>query len=639
MLDIFRTAAKTWIVKLLFALLAITFVWWGVGSSSSNRSLGTGAAITVGSVEVPASEVEEEFKRDFERMQGQFGGRITAEEARKLGFMESTIQTITTRLLVDEAAQKLGLRVSDATVVHAVASDPNLKDDQGQVDRERLRAALARMGLTEQAYMKIARAEQIRNQLALSLTAGVTAPKSLVDSLARRRYEERTADAITVADTAVPPPPAPTAEQIETFYKANTKQFMAPEYRALTILLLRPEDVDSQTQVTDAEISSAYDQRQGEFNIPEKRQASQILLTDQAQADKATQLIHDGKDLTAIAKDLNAKILDLGTVSQSELPPELADPIYKATAGSIIGPVKSDLGWHVIKLSSVTKGEVKTLDQVKPQLIAGIRHQKDADALSALSSKVDDALGGGASLEDAAKSFGLKVVKLDAVDQKGLDANDKPAADLPKGANLLDIAFHTDQGTESQMTDNGPNGYFLVRVDSVTAPAPRPLAAVSAKVSASLAAENRHASAKTKAEALATMLKSGTPLADIEKAPGITVKTIPAFTRDGGHSDGLPPAMVSQLFDKTVGDVAVSEAMPEKAPVDKATADSAATGWVAARLSKIIPVDLNQRAEAVKTIAKTLSQSVGGDLSDELLAAYNAKFGVKIDRSQLTREE
>lgn len=624
MLDIFRTAAKTWIVKLLFAFLALSFVAWGVGDYTRNRPLGTGPAITVGSVDVSASEVEEEFKRDFQRMQGQFGGHLTPDDARKLGFLDNTIQAITTRLLVDEAARRLGLTVSDATVIRAVANDPNLKDDQGQVDRERLRAALSRMGLSEQAFLKIARAEQTRNQLAMAMTAGIAAPKSLVDGLARRRFEERVADTVTVADSAVPVPAAPTAEQIETFYKANTKLFMAPEYRALTILLLRPADVDNQIQISDEEIAGAYDQHAAEFNIPEKRQASQILLTDQAQADKAGELVKEGRDITAIAKTLNAQILDLGTVTQAELPQELSDPVFSESAGKTFGPVRSDLGWHVIKIYSVTKPEVKKLETVKPQLIDELHKQKTADALSAMSSKVDDALGGGASLEDAANTFGLKLVKLPGVDQKGMDANSRPAADLPKGANLLDVAFHTDQGTESQMTENGADGYFLVRVDSVTAPAPRPLAAVKTTVASTLAAENRHASAKQKAEALAESLKTGTPVSAIDKTPGITVKTTAAFTRDGGHADDLPPALVGQLFDKAVGDVAVADA---------------STGWVVARLAAVKPVDLAQRPDAVKTIATSLSQSVASDLADELLAGLNAQIGVKIDRSQLSREE
>ena len=243
MLHTFRNAAKTWVVKLLFALLAFSFVAWGVGDFVRRSAMGTGPAISVGNVDVPATEVEMEFKRDIERLQATFKGRLTEETARQIGYLDRTIQTITTRLLVDNAAQKLGLAASDATVLRAVTNDPGLKNEQGQVDRERLRAALARMGMSEQAFLKVARAEQTRNQLALSLPGGVAAPMTLIEPLVRRRYEERTVEAAIVTDAAVPAPAAPDQAELEAYYGANTDRFMAPEYRALTVLKLRPADV------------------------------------------------------------------------------------------------------------------------------------------------------------------------------------------------------------------------------------------------------------------------------------------------------------------------------------------------------------------------------------------------------------
>ena len=111
MLDIFRSAAKTWIVKLLFGLLALSFVAWGVGDSIRRSAFGTGPAMSVAGTDLSAPEVEAEFKRDVERLQAQAGGRLTLEMARKAGLMENTIQQLSTKLLVDAAAKKLGLAV------------------------------------------------------------------------------------------------------------------------------------------------------------------------------------------------------------------------------------------------------------------------------------------------------------------------------------------------------------------------------------------------------------------------------------------------------------------------------------------------------------------------------------------------
>ncbi len=622
MLHTFRNAAKTWVVKLLFALLALSFVAWGVGDFVKRSAMGTGPAITVGGVEVPATEVNMEFKREIERLQATFKGQLTEETARKIGYLDQTIQTITTRLLVDNASKSLGLAASDATVLKAVTNDPGLKNEQGLVDRERLRAALARMGMTEAGFLKIARAEQTRNQLAQSLTGGIVAPMTLVDPLVRRRYEQRVAEAAFVSDTAVPAPAAPTQAELETYYNGNTDKFMAPEYRALTVLKLRPADVESQIQLTDSDIAAAYDQHQGEYNTPEKRQSSQILIADEAKADKAAEQVKQGRDITAIAKSLDAKIIDLGIVDKSELPPELQDAVFQAASGTTVGPIKSDLGWHVIKVYQVIPAQTKTLEQVKTQLTEKVHNDRVVDLLAELSNKVEDALGGGASIEEAARRFSLNISTFDAVDAKGLGLNGKAVDSLPKEPSFLNIAFHTDQGAESQMADNGKEGYFLIRVDGITAPAPKPLAQVKTEAVAAWSTAKRHAAAKDKAEAVAQQFK-GAALASL-KGTGIELKTTQPFTRDAGDTSGLPAPVVGKIFEALQGEISTTEL---------------ADGFVVARLAQVKPADPAEHPDQIQTVRRATSQALAGDLSDSFLSALEAKVGVKIDRSQVTREE
>ena len=623
MLHTFRNAAKTWVVKLLFALLALSFVAWGVGDFVRRSAMGTGPAISVGGVDVSASEVEMEFKREVERQQEQFKGHLTEELARKIGYLDKTIQTITTRLLVDNAARKLGLAVSDAAVLQAVTNDPNLKNEQGVVDRERLRAALTRMGMTEAGFLKVARAEQQRNQLAQAMTGGVIAPMTLVDPLVRRRYEERVAELALVSDNAVPAPAAPAQAELEAYYNANTAKFMAPEYRALTVLTLRPSDVAGDIQITDDDLAKAFDQRQAEFNTPEKRQASQILLADQDKADKAVELIKQGRDLSAIAKSLDVKVIELGTLAKNELPPELQDAVFNTASGVTTGPVRSDLGWHVIKVYQIVPAQNKTLDQVKTALTEILRRDKTADLLAELSNKVEDALGGGASIEEAARRFSLPVASFDALDSKGLAPNGKPVDSLPKDPSFLSIAFHTDQGAESQMAENGQDGYFLIRVDGVTAPAPHPLAQVKDQAAAGWIAAQRHQLAKDKAETLAAQLK-GAPIGSVDKIPGVEVKTSQPFSRNAGEASGVPDSVIGKTFEASEGEIFTSEI---------------ADGWAVARLAQIKPVNPADHPDKIQAVRRMMSQAIAGDFADSFLAAEEAKIGVKIDRSQLTREE
>jgi len=619
MLAVFRQAANTWIAKLLLGLLALAFTSWGVGDIRK-AAFGTGPAIVVGGVSMSAGEVTAEFKREVENMQPRNGNRLTSEDARKMGLMEAVIESLVTRNLIDEAGRQLGLATSDDAIRAAVTSNPAFFNERGEFDRSRLQATLARVGLSEDALMRQERSHQIRQQLGDALGGGVSAPKLLLDPLVRRRLEQRVAETILVKDGAVPQPAPPDGATLEAYYKANADSFMAPEYRAVTVLLLRPADVAGQVEVTDEMVEEAYRQRREEFNIPERRQLSQLVVTDADSASKAAGMVASGTDLGAIAQALGGTVIDLGSVEAAELPEELAKSAFAQAPGSTAPPVKTDLGWHIVKVSGVTPGQTRSLAQVRGQIEQDLRRDKAGDVLTELSNKVDDALGGGATLEEAAQRFGLKLVKAAAVDVQGHGPDGKPVANLPKAPSFLDVAFHSDPATESQLTDNGGDGFFMLRVDSVTPPAPRPLADVKAQATAAWQAEQRHAAARVRADKIAEALKAGEPI----HTAGGESRTTPPFTRDGGEGSGLPPTTVTELFAGAPGQVVV---------------DSADGGWLVARLARVIAFDPASHPKDAESARSTLSQAVSGDLMDQYLAALNAKVGVKVDRSQLSREE
>ncbi len=624
MLDTFRNASQTWIVKLLFALLALSFLAWGIGDVVRRGIFGTTPAIEVGRTALSAAEVNAEFKRDVERLQPMFGGKLTTEDARKMGLMDRTIESIVSRTLADEAAQDLGLRASDETILREVTSNPDLRDSTGKFDRQRLDAALARMGLSEESFMREQRADQMRNQLAAALSGGAFAPDSVVDPLVRHRQEQRVADTVTVPDTAVPMPAAPDDAALEAYYKANTRRFMAPEFRAVTVMLLRPADVADQIKITDQMIQDAYQQRRGEFNTTEHRQVSQILIDTKADADKADALVKEGKDLAAIAKALNRQVIDLGNVEESDLPAPLGARVFAQAPGRVAPSIHTDLGWHVVQVGAVTPAHNRSLAEVRGQIEQDLRAEKAGDLLADLSNKVEDAMGGGASMEEAAKRFNLTIEKFPAIDAHGSGPDGKPVAGLPKAASFLDVAFHADINDESQLTENPGDGYFMLRVDSVTPPRPKPLTAVRAEATADWQGEKRHAAARERAEHAAEQLKGGTPAAVVAKAVGGQVAETKPFTRDGADAGDLPPALIGRMFDAQPGAVAV---------------DAGKADWVAARLSRIIPFDPAAHADTVKAAHAELAKSIAGDLVDEYLAALNAKYGVKVDRAELNREE
>lgn len=623
MLDVFRSASKTWVVRILFALLALSFVAWGAGDVVRG-GVGRSPAIEIGKTAMSAAEVMNEFKREVERLQPLFGGKLTPEDARKMGMLDRTIDSLIARTLIDEAARTLGLAATDETILRWVASNPAFKGPTGQFDRDVFRARLSRLGFTEESFMKTERTNMVRNQMIETVTAGIGAPQVLTDPLLTWREERRVAETFVIKDESTPLPPAPDAAQLEAYYKDNVSRFMAPEYRALTVLLLRPADVAGGIDIDDAMLQEAYQQRLEEFSTPERRAVSQIVFDEQSSAAKATDLVTQGKDLAAVAKALNAEIIDLGNVEKGDLPEGLAEAVFKLSAGATGQPVKSALGWHVVKVAQVQPGRTRTFAEAKAQLEQDLRKEKSMDGLADLANKVEDALGGGATLEEAAKRHNLKTVKIAALDAQGRGPNGKPAADLPKSDQFLDVAFHTEQSTESPLTEVPNNGYFLLRVDGVTPPAPKALADIKAEVVATWQAERRQEQARDKAQKLADRIKAGESAAQVAQSAGAKVETSKPFVREPGEGSPLPATLVAELFKAQPGGVAVAAVQG---------------GTLVARLTGVVGFDAKANPAVTNAARQRVSQAVATDIADQYIAALNASIGVKVDRPQLTREE
>ena len=623
MLDVFRSASKTWVVRLLFALLALSFVAWGAGDVVRG-GVGRSPAIEIGKTSMSAAEVMGEFKREVERLQPLFGGKLTPEDARKMGMLDRTIDSLIARTLIDEAARSLGLAATDETILRRVASNPAFKGPTGQFDRDIFRSRLARLGHTEDSFMKTERTNMVRNQMVETVAAGIGAPQALSDPLLNWREERRVAETFVIRDDSTPLPPAPDAAQLEAYYKENVSRFMAPEYRALTVLLLRPADVTGGIEIDETMVQDAYQQRLEEFSTPERRAVSQIVFDEQSAAAKATDMVTGGKDLAAIAKALNTEIIELGVVEKGDLPEGLAEAVFKLSSGATGQPIKSALGWHVVKVTQIQPGRTRSFNEVKTQLEQDLRKEKATDGLSELANKVEDALGGGATLEEAAKRHNLKTVKIAAVDAQGRGLNSKPVAELPKSDQFLDVAFHTDQNTESPLTEVPNNGYFLLRVDGVTPPAPKSLAEIKAEVIATWQAERRQEQARDKAQKLADRIKAGESTAQVAQSAGAKLETSKPFVREPAEGTTLPASIIADLFKAQPGGIAT-------APVGG--------GTLVARLTSVVAFNVNASPAVSQAARQRVSQAVATDIADQYIAALNASIGVKVDRPQLTREE
>jgi peptidyl-prolyl cis-trans isomerase D len=562
MLDSFRKASKSWLAKALLILLIISFGAWGIGDYITGGGE-EAPAIMVGDTSISTAYLRNELNMEVNALREQLGGSFTTEQAIQFGFLDRAIGRVVTEFTQVQTARDWGMVVPDEVVAQTIART-NAFQTNGQFDRQRFQAILAANSMTEAQYVATVRRDLLREALSQPVVAAATAPDTLVRELTRYRHQGRTGAMVTLAVADAPPPTeAPDPAALQQLYDDNIEAFTAPEYRAVTGIVLGLEDARPLVSVSEEAIQTAYEARQDEFTTPETRTVTQVLADDQAVAQAVAEAARAGTDLAEAAADAGAPApVDMGSVNPTTLPPAQSDAVFALPEGGVSDPVESAFGWHVFKVRDVTSGGVQTLSEVREQIEDDLITRRAHDALYDLSVDLDDALGGGATLEEAAQMLDLDLVRLEAVDRQGRTPEGGPAADLPAADAFLATAFSAEPGEQTLMQETDA-GYFVLRVDSVTPPAPRPLDEVRDRVAALWAETKKAEATRARGEAIVAAAREGRTLEAAAESVGATVRPVPPVLRTGETvEDGAtapPRPVVAALFGMDRGSLRLVE--------------------------------------------------------------------------------
>ncbi|MDR3515271.1 MAG: SurA N-terminal domain-containing protein [Azospirillaceae bacterium] len=622
MLQVMRSAANSWVVKILFVVLLLSFGVWGIGDVVRSRH--SDAVATVGGAEITRSQLDQAFRQQVDRFRQFMGPTFDTEQARAMGVVSMALNGLVNGLLTDEAAAEVGIAVGDQQVIDEIHRQKVFHNAQGVFDPQKFGEVLRANSLSESFYTDAIRRDQARGMVVGAVSAGGDlVPKALADALYQHDGERRSVDKVVLKAAAQPDPGVPDAAAIETYYHDHAAPFTAPEYRALTIGLLTTDALAPHQTVTDDEIKAAYDSRIEEFQIPEKRQITQVVVPDEATARQIAAAVKTGQTLTQAAEAAKVEPIKM-EAARNELLPELQAPVFDLAIGSVSEPVKTELGWHVIEATGTLPAGNRSLDMVRDELVAGLRKDHAADAVDKIANSVQDALAGGATIDELAAKFGLAVIKIPATDAEGKQPDGKAVDALADTKTLLQTAFSLDKGGRSSTIDLPSGGYGLVQVDDVTPAAVKPLEIVRDQVVAAWQNERRHAALADQVKQVAEKLKSGAPLATItEIAPGAESSTTEPLART--DSTALPASLIAAVFKAKVGEV-VSD--------DAATAD--ADTRIVARVVSVVPAAAPTASDTqFEDIRTRLSRDIGDDLLSQYTAALNRHFGVTVDQSAI----
>jgi len=619
MLTSMRKHSQSIVVKIMAGLLVASFAVWGVEDMFTIVTSSSSAIFKVGDIEGDPTTIENEVRGEINRLSPLFGNKFGFEQAKTFGIVEMVLQ----RQINDSAlllgAKEFGIEISDNLVRGKIRQTSGFQG-LGGFDRNRFQQILRSNSMTEAGYIANARKQMSRAHLFDSFSSE-TAPRKLVESVYRYRQEKRTAETVFISDSLQQGIPDPGEGELVKLHKDQAARFTSPEYRAISVIRLEAAGLAAEISISDGEIKQAYEAREDEFTKKEFRQVKQMIFSEEKDAQKAAAALSQGNDFAKVAKEIakmDASAIDLGKITHAHLPfPKLADVVFALRAGENSALLKSPLGWHLFRVDAIEAGGVKTLDEVRDDLRKTIAREKAVDSLYELANKLEDSLGGGATLEESARLLNLKVQKIAAVDKGGKKPDGSLIKTLPAG-DFLNIAFATDEGSESPLSETGADGYFLLRVDGVTLPALKPLKSVRAEVVQAWKDQKRAEKSEASAKVIVDRVNAGVTLAAIAAETGLEIKTTAKLLRQPENDQtGIPQALADKIFGLSKGHAALARSE---------------AGYTVASLKEITAANPEADKAGVDALSGQLAQSLRNDVYAQLAFALRDRFGVSVNR-------
>ena len=623
MLEALRRGAQTWVAKLLFGILVMSFAVWGI--SGSFRNYGRGSIAKIGTTDIPAEEFQRAFQNEIEKFSREANKRITADQARSIGLDRKVLKQLIGGAAIEAHAKNLGMALSDKALVDGVANDPGFKGPDGKFSKQGFDDLLHRMGLSEQGFLKLRRKDELRTQLIGAFVKGQAVPKPMLEITHAYNNEKRTLEWINIdADKAVTVAD-PDEAKLKELYEAAKSKFMTPEYRKFTALTLATSEIKKQMTVADDEIASSYEATKDTYNTPEQRRIQQIAFKDKAAAEAAkTALADSSKSFGDVAKEAGAKDtdVDLGLITRKALiDPKIAGVAFGLAKDAVSDVVEGRFATVLVRVTQIEPGVIRTLADVKDQVREKIAAEKAKTALPKKRDEVDDMRNAGKTLKEIADALKLPFAEVPASDAKGMTPEGKPALEGPDLAKLAAQAFASDQATDQEAIEVS-DGYAWVNQLGIDPPKQRPFDEVKEKVKATYLASERKRLISELATKLAERINGGEAMSAIEGAAFGKVEKTDALTRQT-IPPGLGESAVIQAFATQKGRSTTAESADHRSR------------------SVIRVVDVTPATAASKEQLDKLSRELEGDLANQALNEYTAalqdRLGFSMNEAELKR--
>lgn len=611
------------IVLALFVLLIMaSFAIADVSSLSLGSGLDSSTLAKAGSEEITDQDLSDAMQRRLAQVREQ---NPEAGYAQLEGDFEPILQSLIDMKALQAFASKHGFVLSKRLIDAEIANLPGVRGLAGEVNDQSYQAFLARQQMTDSELRDLIGGTLLQRLLLTPAASNARVPIGMATPYASMLLEERQGEIALVPLAPFARGLNPTDAQLQQFYSANRNRYMVPEQRVLRLARIRPEQAGNVT-ATEPEIEAVYNANQNLYGAKDIRVISQAVVPDQNVAAQIAQRARGGQSFVEAVKPAGLSAADVSVGQQTRQQfaslagEQVARQAFDAAAGAIVGPVQSDLGWHVVKIESVERQPGRSLAQVRDEIAARIVAEKRSTALGQLIDRVQDAIDAGGSFQEVAESANLQVTTTPPITASGVARGDSsykfPEELMPALRSGFELS-PTDEPVLDELA--GGQDFVLVSPAEVIPAAPAPLASIRDRVRDDWIQRQASQRARAAAAAIASRAGGDISLADAARqgdTPLPPVQPVRARRIQISERGEQVPAPLRVLFSIPQGKAQMG-------------ADPEGRGYFVVKVGKVIPGNALNQPRLITQVQSQFSEPLATEYAQQFLSAAKQDVGVE----------
>jgi peptidyl-prolyl cis-trans isomerase D len=441
------------VVQIVLALIILPFALWGV-SSYERSGNSANVVATVNGVKITQLELENSLRQQEDKMRQQLGANFDATMFDNPQMKRAVLDNLVSQRLLEERAKATSLVVTDEQVAQLIAGIEAFQEG-GKFDKKKYQAALASQNMLPLNFEARVREELLRQQMQDAYAQNGFVSTHVAEKIIRLNEQQRVISVLQISIQPLLSQVKVEDAALKKYYEQNADEFKVPEQAKVEYVRFSVDDLLSKIEVSKEDLLNFYRDHQNEFGSPEERKAAHILISlsagaSQAEQDaaksKAEQLLQQARSNPSRFFELARKNSqdpgsaanggDLGFFRRGMMVKSFEDAAFSLKEGEISGLVRSDFGYHIIKLVAIKPSRILSFEESREGISNRLRQQRASDKFAELAEKFSDTVYEQSdTLKPAADLVGAKIERSGWL-TKGT------AAGSPWTSKMLQAIFH-----------------------------------------------------------------------------------------------------------------------------------------------------------------------------------------------------